>query len=73
MTPRNVTGRDRYLVGQALAAAIALEDSLPEERRETSNRNDMLSILRSLGTDEMVELRFAEVHLRTGLLPIRNW
>jgi hypothetical protein len=41
----NITGRDDYIITQALGYAIAFIDSLPEHERELSNRTDMVAIL----------------------------
>ena len=41
----SVTGRDGYIMAKALAYAIACIDGLPEERREVSNRCDMVALL----------------------------
>jgi hypothetical protein len=37
--------RDRYITAKALAYAIAAIDSLPPERQEWSDRNDMVELL----------------------------
>jgi hypothetical protein len=41
----SITGRDGYIIAQALAYAIEAIAMLPEERQEASNREDMLAIL----------------------------
>jgi hypothetical protein len=46
-----VTGRDGYIIRQALAYAIKLIEALPADRQEYSNMCDMIQILRHL-TDE---------------------
>lgn len=44
----NVTGRDFYVVGEALALAVSLIDSLPEDLRDAGRRRDMIEIFNSL-------------------------
>jgi hypothetical protein len=52
---QKVTGRDGFIIKQALYCAIKFIDSLPEELQETSNQNDMKALL--LATEpEIVEL-----------------
>ena len=38
----NHTGRDGLLIAEALAIAIAVIDGLPEERKPSSDRDDMV-------------------------------
>jgi hypothetical protein len=45
----NITGRDGYIIVQALALAAAVIDRLPNIYREESNRDDMIKILHALG------------------------
>jgi hypothetical protein len=50
-----VTGRDGYIVAQALTYAIAIiASSLPEERQEASNREDMIRLLESMCRPPMI-------------------
>ena len=42
---KSVTGRDGYIIAQALAYAIEAIGALPPERREESNRTDMKRLL----------------------------
>ncbi|HUK07777.1 MAG TPA: hypothetical protein VLX09_07930 [Stellaceae bacterium] len=49
---KSVTGRDTYILTQALAYAIALIDALPPDRQESSNRDDMIRLIRYLAPDE---------------------
>jgi hypothetical protein len=52
MSSPDITGRDGYIVAQALATAFALIGTLPEQCREDSNRHDMALLLRRmLGPD----------------------
>jgi hypothetical protein len=44
----SVTGRDRYIAEKALAYAIAAIDALPENRREQSDRDDMVLLLHAI-------------------------
>jgi hypothetical protein len=47
-----VTGRDGYILKQALAYAIAADAGLPEELQSPSNRADMLALLTALFRDK---------------------
>lgn len=48
----NITGRDNYILAQALAYAIETIDRLPPRLQEKSNREDMEELLRHLITDD---------------------
>ena len=48
MTDENVTGRDRYIITQALAYAIAVIDRLPPDWQESSDLADMKRLLEHL-------------------------
>jgi len=51
-----ITGRDGYILTQALATAYALIGTLPPECQSMSNRHDMARLLRSmLGEDWKIE------------------
>jgi hypothetical protein len=45
---QSVTGRDGYLIRQALAYAVTAIELLPKERQEQSNAQDMRLILYSM-------------------------
>jgi hypothetical protein len=45
----DLTGRDDYILNEALALAIAVIPRLPPEYQQHSDREDMLTILRSRG------------------------
>jgi hypothetical protein len=47
-TNLNVTGRDRYIITQALAYAIAVIDRLPPDWQESSDLADMKRLLEHL-------------------------
>jgi CelD/BcsL family acetyltransferase involved in cellulose biosynthesis len=53
----NVTGRDGYILAQALAFAIEVIDRLPEEWRPRSNRDDMLRLLEAMQPKTHAALR----------------
>jgi hypothetical protein len=45
--------RDHYITAKALAYAIAAIDSLPPERQEWSDRNDMVELLHRMVPGEI--------------------
>jgi hypothetical protein len=47
-TEANITGRDDFIIAQALATAYALICSLPDHCQSGSNANDMAKLLRSI-------------------------
>jgi len=71
----SVTGRDAYIMAKALAYAIACIDGLPEERREVSNRCDMVALLYAAVPDPLERERLARsVEVHTGVLPdLTDW
>jgi predicted ATP-grasp superfamily ATP-dependent carboligase len=52
----SVTGRDGYILAQALAYAIEVIGSLPEDRQERSNREDMKKIFEAMFSEQMREI-----------------
>ena len=44
----NITGRDDYIIAKALAYAIATIPHLPKAFQESSDRDDMLQLLRAV-------------------------
>ncbi len=72
---KEVTGRDGYIITKALAYAIAFIDSLTEQKREKSDRDDMVAILIALAPDEAWRERIAEdVRIHTGIAPdLTDW
>ncbi len=44
----SITGRDRFIIGQALVLAIAVIDRAPDKIQEFSNRQDMMDILTAI-------------------------
>jgi hypothetical protein len=71
----SVTGRDGFVMAQALAYAIVCIDSLPEEKQERSNRDDMVALLHAMVPDPVQRERFARgVEAHTGVLPdLTDW
>ena len=66
----SVTGRDGLIVAKALAYAIAFMDSLPEEKLERSDRDDMVALLHAAVSDPDQRERLARgVEVHTGVLP----
>jgi hypothetical protein len=57
---KSITGRDGYLVLQALAYAIETIAALPDRYQEWSNREDMKCLLAAWAHDGMAE------HIRDG-------
>lgn len=55
-----VTGRDKYIIGQALVYAIAYIQSLPREQQEPSSALDMFTLLVQGTNAAMIE-----THART--------
>ncbi len=51
-----ITGRDGYIIGQALAIGIETISSLPESRQERSNCEDMRKLFAALFSEEMREI-----------------
>jgi hypothetical protein len=47
----SVTGRDGYIIFQALAYAPLVIEALPEEWQERSDADDMYGLLRALADD----------------------
>lgn len=45
VTDSNVTGRDGFLIAEALYLAIEYIDQLPRERRSVSDQADMMRLL----------------------------
>ena len=67
--PRNVTGRDGYVIAKALATAYALIGTLPKHCREESDRHDMARLLRALLGDRWEP----EADLRRHVLSEAEW
>lgn len=62
----NVTGRDAFIVAQALAYAAEAIDRLPLERREQSHRADMLRLLHHIAPDDAANFFRAEAYRVIG-------
>jgi hypothetical protein len=45
MTENDVTGRDHFILLEALATALAALEQLPEDRQPKSNMEDMIRLL----------------------------
>jgi hypothetical protein len=46
----SVTGRDEFIIGEALATALVALEQLPEVRQPTRNMTDMKMLLNSLSS-----------------------
>lgn len=64
----SITGRDGYIVNQALLYAIAHIQSLPEEKQEWSNMRDMCAIVRADMAFFTIQLVCGVEH-HTGIVP----
>jgi hypothetical protein len=62
----NVTGRDAFIVAQALAYAAEAIDRLPLERRQQSHRADMLRLLHHIAPDDAANYFRAEAYRVIG-------
>jgi hypothetical protein len=66
----SVTGRDDYLIAKALLYAIAFIESLPEQQRELSDRDDMVALLNHVVPAAVEREELARnLEQRTGFLP----
>ena len=63
----SITGRDDYIISQALIYAIARIQSLPDKKQEWSNMCDMCAIARA-GDARGMGLLAAGVYAHTGVL-----
>lgn len=66
--PTSITGRDGYIVNQALLYAIAHIQSLPPEKQEWSNMRDMCAIVRAHGSFFTLNQSWSVEH-HTGIIP----
>jgi hypothetical protein len=62
----NVTGRDAFIIAQALAYAAEAIDRLPLERRQQSHRTDMLRLLHHMAPDDAANYFRAEAYRVIG-------
>jgi hypothetical protein len=62
----NVTGRDAFIVAQALAYAAEAIDRLPLERRQQSHRADMLRLLHHIAPNDAANYFRAEAYRVIG-------
>jgi hypothetical protein len=68
----SVTGRDRYIILNALAYAIEAISRLPEQWQERSDQSDMIALLDAM-TDEADFYRVgARGHLQQRGITVRN-
>jgi hypothetical protein len=73
--PASVTGRDGYLVLQALAYAITTIEGLPEDRQEYSNKEQMKRLLDIWSRSDPYYLDNAQCHIsgRARPMPVTRW
>ncbi|MCM2504106.1 hypothetical protein NDN16_10525 [Aureimonas altamirensis] len=67
-TSNDITGRDGYIVTQALIYAIAHIQNLPEEDQEWANMRDMCRLVRA-STSPFIPQFMLSVKNHTGTLP----
>ena len=60
----SVTGRDEFIVGEALATALIALEQLPEARQPTRNMTDMKILLSSLFPPPEVSLHMTTARWR---------
>lgn len=63
----SLTGRDGYIMGQALVYAIAHIQSLPEEKQEFSNMCDMCTIALKSNFSAFLPAHIQSVYAHTGV------
>jgi hypothetical protein len=63
--PKSITGRDGYIVAQALAYAILVIEALPNHSQEYSNCQDMKAIFEARVSEQMraILMESARFHL----------
>jgi hypothetical protein len=62
----NVTGRDAFIIAQALAYAAEAIDRLPSQHRQQSHRADMLRLLHHIAPDGAADYFRAEAYRVIG-------
>jgi hypothetical protein len=67
-----VTGRDGYILMQALAYAIEAIGRLPERWQEWSNREDMIKLLTAMSDDPDFYRLGARSHLERRGMTMKN-
>ena len=60
----SVTGRDQFIIGEALATALIALEQLPETRQPTRNIADMNMLLNSLYSPPEVSLHMTTARWR---------
>ena len=60
----SVTGRDEFIIGEALATALIALEQLPEVRQPTRNMADMKMLLNSLCAPPEVSLHLTSARWR---------
>lgn len=68
--PASLTGRDGYLVLQALAYAITTIEALPEDWQERSNAEQMKQLLDSWGRSNPYYIENAQRHISGRAQPL---
>src|SRR5262245_36067554 len=62
--PMNITGRDDWIMTEALATALVALEQLPQDRRPNSNMDDMRQLLAACGDSLTVSLHLAQAKCR---------
>jgi hypothetical protein len=60
----SVTGRDEFIIGEALATALIALEQLPEVRQPTRNMSDMKTLLNSIFPPPEVSLHLTTARWR---------
>ena len=74
-TEAEITGRDEYLIAQALWLAIKFNTLIPEEYRQKSNCRDMMEILQKRFPSYVIEFDAQDARaaaMRAGYRPVEG-
>lgn len=66
MTEADVTGRDGYIIANALMYAISTIQNLPEDKQEWSDMNDMCKLVKHMCSCGVLEAFKLSVKGHTG-------
>ena len=67
-------GRAQHILAKALCYAVAAMDSLPEQKRTASDRDDIVALILANFSESQREIYMAEVERNTGHAPdMTDW